>query len=310
MRDAPKLTSVVIPCYNEEAGIGELYRRLSEVVSKLALNAEFIFIDDRSKDQTWQRLQELRGKDSRVKLLRFSRNFGHQMALTAGLDRAKGDVVLIIDADLQDPPELLEGMVEKWKEGFDVIYGKRLKREGEPILKKVFAYLFYRFMARVTGIEIPTDTGDFRLLDRKAAEGLRQLRERHRFVRGMVSWVGFRQTPIYYERDPRYAGETNYPFKKSLKLAVDAITSFSYAPLRMATWLGLGISGFAFFYILIVLYLKFLGINFSGYTSIMASILLLGGVQLIVLGAIGEYVGRVFEQGQNRPLYLLDEILE
>jgi len=199
-------------------------------------------------------------------------------------------------------------MLELWAEGFDVVYGKRLKRDGETVSKKLFAYLFYRTLIKITGLDIPADAGDFRLLDRKALLALNALRERHRFIRGMVSWVGFRQTPISYERDARFAGETSYPFIKSLKLAFDAITSFSYAPLRLATYLGIAISGFAFLYILVVIALKFLGISYSGYTSIMASILLLGGVQLFVMGIIGEYVGRIFEQGQGRPIYVIEEI--
>ncbi len=310
MRENPATLSAVIPCFNEEQSIAELHRRLSATVDKLGLKAEFIFIDDRSTDRTFEKLKELRAIDPRVKVLRLSRNFGHQLALTAGLDRATGEAVLILDADLQDPPELLEEMLAKYREGFEVIYAKRTGREGETALKRFFAFSFYRLIRHITGIEIPVDTGDFRLLGRKAADAIRQLRERHRFVRGMVSWVGFAQTAVLYARERRFAGETAYPFRKSVKLAIDAITSFSYMPLRLATWLGLSISGFAFLYILLVLWLKFLGINFYGYTSIMASILLLGGVQLMVLGVIGEYVGRVFEQGQNRPLYIIDELVE
>jgi len=310
VRTTPASVSVVAPCFNEALGIEEFHRRTSETLQRLNLDGEIIFVDDRSKDTTWQELLAIKNRDPKVKLIRLSRNFGHQLALTAGLDQAKGEVILLIDADLQDPPELLENMLAKWREGYDVIYGKRAVRRGETVFKRLFAYLFYRYMERITGIEIPTDTGDFRLLDKKAADALRGLRERHRFVRGMVSWVGFKQAPLLYERDKRFAGETGYPFRKSVKLAIDAITSFSYAPLRMATWLGLSISAFAFLYILVVIYLKLLGINFYGYTSIMASILLLGGVQLMVLGVIGEYVGRVFEQGQGRPLYLVDEIID
>lgn len=310
LRENPRLISVVVPCFNEEEVLEECHRRLSSVLSSVNIPAEIIFIDDGSRDRTAEVIRNLREGDARVKLVKLSRNFGHQIALTAGLDRAQGDAVLIIDADLQDPPELLEKMLEKWREGYAVVYGKRLAREGETILKRLFAYTFYRYMSKVTGVEIPTDAGDFRLLDDRALAALCQLRERHRFVRGMVSWVGYPQTPMMYQREKRFAGNTKYPFRKSLKLAIDAITSFSYAPLRIATWLGLSISIFAFLYIIFVIYLKILGINFYGYTSIMASVLLLGGVQLMVLGVIGEYVGRVFEQGQNRPLYFVDEVLE
>ena len=306
---SPQSISVVVPCYNEQEVLRETYTRVKKVCNEQQLPYEIIFVNDGSRDQTWQILLELTGTDPSIKAIKLSRNFGHQMALTCGLDQSSGEVVVIMDADLQDPPELLNAMLEKWREGFDIVYGKRTSRRGEPLLKRLFAYLFYRTIRRFTGVVIPEDTGDFRLMDRCAVLALLALKERHRFIRGMVSWIGFNQTPIMYERPERYAGQTKYPFRKSLLLAVDAITSFSYAPLRLASYLGVAVSGFAFVYIVIVIVLKLLGISFSGYTSIMASILLLGGVQLIVLGIIGEYVGRIFEQGQNRPLYLVDQIL-
>ncbi len=308
-RNLPASLSIVIPCHNEAPVLDELARRLDAVVSSVNLKTEILLIDDRSTDATWEKFLELRAKDSKYKLIRLSRNFGHQAALTAGLDQSSGEVVLILDADLQDPPELLSSMLELWRDGYDVVYGQRISREGETLSKKALAYLFYRTIKKITGLNIPTDTGDFRLMDRKAVLALGKLREKHRFIRGMVSWVGFKQTPISYERKKRFAGETKYPFRKSLGLAFDAITSFSYAPLRLATYLGLAISAFAFFYIFFVIALKIAGINFPGYTSIMASILLLGGVQLVVLGIIGEYIGRIFEQGQNRPIYLIDQVI-
>lgn len=307
-RQTVKSLSIVIPCYNEEEVLGELQRRLSVVVDGFRIPTEIILIDDGSKDATWEMMKDLSKKDPRYKVIKLSRNFGHQLALTCGLEQAKGDVIVILDADLQDPPELIPDMIELWKNGFDVVYGLRTKRSGETFLKKFFAFAFYRSIEKITKIKIPRDTGDFRLMDRKALNALLQLKEKHRFIRGMVSWVGFNQTPIPYQRPERFAGETKYPFKKSLMLAFDAITSFSYAPLRLATYLGTAISAFAFVYIVVVIVLKFLDINLLGYTSMMASILLLGGVQLIVLGIIGEYVGRIFEQGQNRPLYLIDDI--
>ncbi|HMO01770.1 MAG TPA: glycosyltransferase family 2 protein [Oligoflexia bacterium] len=307
-REKPNSISVVAPCFNEAEGIPELLKRLTAVLKDLSNQYEIILIDDGSTDQTWSVIKESRSLYPQLKGIKLSRNFGHQLALTSGLDQAKGEVVLIIDADLQDPPELLPEMLDKWRQGYDVVYGQRSVRQGEPKLKKLFAYGFYRILSRIAKIEVPRDTGDFRLIDRRALDALNSLRERHRFVRGMVSWVGFKQCPIFYERPPRFAGETKYPFKKSLKLAFDAITSFSYMPLRAASFLGVWVSIFAFFYIAVVIVLKFLGINFPGYTSIMASILLLGGVQLIVLGILGEYVGRIFEQGQNRPLYIISEI--
>lgn len=307
-RPGPASISVVVPCYNEEEVLAELRRRLMAALESTGIPFEIILIDDGSADRTWEIMQQYQHEDGRFKIIRFARNFGHQMALTCGLDQACGEVALIIDADLQDPPELLAEMLQKWREGYEVVYGRRKQRSGETILKRLFAYAFYRFISRVTRVNIPPDTGDFRLMGRKAIDALQSLRERHRFVRGMVSWVGFRQTPVYYDRPQRFAGTTKYPFRKSFLLAVDAITSFSHAPLRLATVLGCAISVFAFIYILVVLVLKFMGINFSGYTSIMGSILLLGGVQLLVLGIIGEYIGRIYEQGKNRPLYLVSEI--
>ena len=300
--------SIVIPCHNEAEVLDELVKRLVLVINQVNLTTEVILVDDGSKDSTWEKFLSIRERDQRFKVIKLSRNFGHQAALTAGLDQSSGEVVLILDADLQDPPELLPKMLQLWSEGYDVVYGQRLSREGETASKKLFAYLFYRTLIKITGLDIPPDAGDFRLIDRKALNALISLREKHRFIRGMVSWVGFKQTPIAYEREARFAGQSKYPFVKSLRLAVDAFTSFSVAPLRLATYLGIGISGFAFLYILVVIALKIMGISFSGYTSIMASILLLGGVQLFVMGIVGEYVGRVFEQGQDRPIYLIQDI--
>lgn len=304
----PKSISIVVPCYNEEEVLPEFKRRLSVVIDQVDIPTEIILVNDGSRDRTWEIMSEYAVSDKRFKSIKLSRNFGHQIALTCGLDQAKGEVVLILDADLQDPPELLPEMIKFWQQGYDIIYGQRTQREGETRLKRFLAFSFYRFMSKITKIKIPRDTGDFRLMDRKALDALLKMREKHRFIRGMVSWVGFKQIPIKYKRPERFAGTTKYPVRKSLLLAFDAITSFSYAPLRLATYLGAGLSSFAFLYILVVIGLKFAGINFPGYTSLMASILLLGGVQLLVLGIIGEYVGRIFEQGQGRPLYLIEEI--
>lgn len=304
----PQSLSIVCPCYNEEEVLEVLYQRLSAVIATCGIpEVEVVLVDDGSRDNTWEMIGDLAHRDSRIRAVKLSRNFGHQLALTCGLDRCIGEVILIIDADLQDPPELLMPMLEKMKEGFDVVYGVRRRREGESASKRFFAFAFYRLLSRVTGVAIPADTGDFRLMTRRALNTLLQLRERHRFVRGMVSWIGYRQSPLPYDRPQRFAGETKYPFRKSLRLAFDAITSFSTHPLRLASYLGLGVSGFAFVYILVVVVLKLFGVNFPGYTSLMASILLLGGVQLVVLGIVGEYVGRIFEQGQNRPLYVVDD---
>jgi len=304
----PSSVSVVIPCYNEEEVLPELYRRVTLVLSNVGRPYEVIFVDDGSNDRTWPMLLEYQAKDPHLKAIRLSRNHGHQLAMTCGMDQARGEVVLIMDADLQDPPELLPEMLAKWRAGYDVIYGKRIQRHGESIFKRGFAFLFYRVFKRLTGFELPSDTGDFRLLDRRAVDAFNALRERHRFIRGMVSWVGYNQTPVYYERPERFAGVTKYPFRKSFFLAIDAITSFSYAPLRLASYLGVLFSVLAFVYIALILWLKFIGRNLPGYTSLMGAVLLLGGVQLIVLGIMGEYIGRIFEQGQRRPLYLIDQI--
>ncbi|MGI6680133.1 MAG: glycosyltransferase family 2 protein [Bdellovibrionota bacterium] len=300
--------SVVVPCYNEEEVITETYKRLKAVLNKVGIPYEIIFVDDGSKDNTWGLLSELSDNDKCVKAIKLARNHGHQFALTCGLDQSKGEVVLIIDADLQDPPELLEEMLEKWKEGYYVIYGKRIARDGESRSKRFFAFSFYRIISKISKIEIPRDTGDFRLVDRKALDVLLKMREPQRFIRGMVAWIGFPQTPILYHRQERFAGSTKYPFKKSLLLAFDAITSFSYVPLRLTTYLGMFFSFFSFIYFIVVIVLKFKGVNFSGYTSLMGAILMLGGIQLIMLGIIGEYVGRIFQQGQKRPLYIIQDI--
>ena len=306
--EMPKSLSIVAPCFNEEEVLSELMRRLKLVLEGLSIPYEIVLVDDGSRDRTWEMMLEFQSQDPHLKVIRLSRNYGHQLALTCGLDQATGDIILIIDADLQDPPELLPAMLEKWKEGYDVVYGQRTKRSGEGVMKRLLAFGFYRLISQITKVDIPRDTGDFRLLDRKALDALCSLKERHRFVRGMVSWIGFRQCPIHYERPERFAGVTKYPVRKSLLLAFDAITSFSYLPLRFASYFGAALSVFAFLYIIVVIALKLAHINFPGYTSLMASILLLGGVQLMVLGIMGEYIGRIFEQGQGRPLYIIDKV--
>ena len=304
----PKSISVAVPCYNEEEVISETYKRLKAILDKINIPYEIIFVDDGSKDSTWSLISSFSKNDKTVKAVKLARNHGHQFALTCALDQSKGEVVLIIDADLQDPPELLDEMIKKWQEGYYVIYGQRIARDGESLSKKFFAFAFYRVISKISKINIPQDTGDFRLIDRKALDVLLSMRETQRFIRGMVAWVGFPQTPLPYHRAERFAGTTKYPFKKSLLLAFDAITSFSYAPLRLATYLGMFFSVISFLYFMVVIVLKFMGINFPGYTSLMGAILMLGGIQLIVLGIIGEYVGRIFEQGQKRPLYIIQDI--
>ncbi len=304
----PESISIVIPCYNEEEVLPELRRRLRSLIDGYPCPFEVVLVDDGSKDNTWPLICQYAHEESFIKAIRLARNFGHQLAITCGLDQTKGEVIVILDADLQDPPELIPQMLERWNEGYDVVYGQRRSRQGESPSKKFFAFAFYRIFEKVAGLKVPRDTGDFRLMDRRAVNALQSLRERHRFVRGMVSWIGHHQIAVPYDRPERFAGTTKYPFRKSFFLAVDAITSFTYAPLRVASYLGVLTSLGAFLYIVVIIILKILDVNVPGYTSTMATILLLGGVQLMVLGVLGEYVGRIFEQGQQRPLYLIDAI--
>lgn len=299
--------SVVVPVFNEEENLPELYRRLTAVLGTAASSWEILFVDDGSRDRSWEIIRALAENDPHVRGLRFSRNFGHQMAFAAGLDHARGQAVVIMDADLQDPPELIPQLLAKHREGYEVVYAVRTARHGETFFKRLTAKLFYRLLARITSVQIPLDTGDFRLMGRRAVEAFRRLPERHRFTRGLVAWLGFPQTGVPYERAPRHAGTTKYPLRKMLRLALDAITSFSHVPLQLATWLGFIVSGFAFFYILVVIALKFAGISWPGYTSIMAAILFLGGVQLVMVGLLGEYVGRIYDEVKHRPLYLVAE---
>lgn len=302
------MISVIVPLYNEEEVIGESYRRLTNVMQNLGEEYELILINDGSRDRTAALAAELCEQDSHVRLICFSRNFGHQIAITAGMDYAAGDAIVIIDADLQDPPEIIPQMVEKWKEGYHVVYGKRIRRQGETIFKKVTAKLFYRFLKRMTQVDIPTDTGDFRLMDRKVCDAMKRLGERNRYVRGLVSWVGFRQYALEYVRDERFAGETKYPFKKMLKLAMDGISSFSYKPLKLATMMGFALSGLSFLYLLFVLIQKLCGWpTVEGWASILAVQLFFNGVVLIILGIIGSYIGRIYEEAKGRPLYIVQE---
>ena len=304
-----KLISVVIPAYNEIDVIDACYSRLTEVMSSLdSYDYELIFVDDGSKDTTHARLVELQAVDVNIKVVKLSRNFGHQIAVTAGVDEAAGDAIVIIDADLQDPPEVIPGMVEKWQEGYDVVYGVRKRRVGESKLKLLTASVFYRLLRSFTNIDIPVDVGDFRLISRKAAMELRKLRENDRFIRGLVSWIGFKQIGLPYERDERQAGETKYPYRKMIKFALDGITSFSNMPLRLASWLGYLASFLAFLYLASVFIQKLLGYTVDGWATIMVAVLFLGGVQLICIGIIGEYIGRIFNETKSRPLYIVDTV--
>ena len=304
-----KLLTITVPVFNETEVIQAFYDRVKKVVDSLeSMNHEIIFIDDGSTDGSYEKLRDISDKDSNIHLIRFSRNFGHQIAITAGIDAAKGDAVVIIDADLQDPPEVIHKFLKKWDQGFDVVYGVREKREGESKLKLLTASLFYRLLRTLVQIDIPIDAGDFRLMSRRVVDYLKTVRERDRFVRGLISWLGFSQTGVYYVRDKRHAGETKYPYRKMLKFALDGITSFSSVPLRLATWLGYITSLFAFIYGCSVFVLKALGATVQGWAAIMVGMLFLGGVQLICLGIIGEYIGRIFNETKQRPLYIIQEI--
>lgn len=303
--------TVIIPMYNEEAVIKETYHRLKKVMDQAGESYELLFVNDGSKDQSASIISELSAADKNIRLVDFSRNFGHQIAVTAGMDFAQGQAIVIIDADLQDPPEVIPKMLEKWREGYDVVYGKRLKRQGETIFKKITAYAFYRILAALTNDNIPKDTGDFRLIDRKVCDAMKSLQEKNRFLRGMVNWVGFRQTAVEYVRDERWAGETKYPLKKMLKFAADGIISFTYKPLKLATYLGFLLSISGFIYLGIVLYQKIFtnSVALSGWASIIAVNLVFNGITLIILGIIGEYIGRIYEEVKGRPLYIVREKL-
>ncbi|MBI5302324.1 MAG: glycosyltransferase family 2 protein [Chloroflexi bacterium] len=303
--------SIVAPCFNEEKVLPELHRRICQVMEQTGETWELVLVNDGSHDRTADVMRELHAQDARVKVIDFARNFSHQLAVTAGLDYARGDAVIIIDADLQDPPELILQMIQKWRQGYEVVYAVRTKRRGESWFKEFTAKLFYRIIYRITDVKIPLDTGDFRLMDRKVVDAIKQLRERHRFIRGMTSWVGFRQTGVEYERQERFAGETHYPFKKMLKFAIDAITSFSYAPLQVATYLGFLIAGVSAIAGVFVIYARlFLSDHpFFGQATTLVAVLFLGGVQLITLGIIGEYLGRIYDEVKGRPLYIAREVL-
>ena len=306
-----KLLSVVVPCYNEEAVIEETHQRLTEVLRRLDdLEYELIYVDDGSRDRTAAVLEHLHASDESVRVLRFSRNFGHQMAVTAGVEHAMGDAVVLIDADLQDPPEVILRMVERWREGYHVAYGVRTDRDGETAFKLATAKGFYRLMNRLSETPIPLDTGDFRLMDRKVVQALQAMPERDRFVRGMVSWVGFRQVAVPYRRAPRLAGESKYPLFRMLRFALDGIASFSVAPLKLATWMGFVTSGLALVGIVYALVLRlFTNMWVTGWTALFIVVLFMGGVQLLSLGIIGEYVGRIYGETKRRPLYLVQERL-
>jgi glycosyltransferase involved in cell wall biosynthesis len=301
--------SVVVPCYNESEGIHELHRRVSAVCEGVVGDSyEFVLVNDGSADGTWETMKEISARDKHVVAVDLARNHGHQLALSAGLSVCRGERIFILDADLQDPPELLQKMMVQMDDGCDVVYGQRIKREGETLFKKASAFLFYRLLNMMVDVEIPRDTGDFRLLSRRALDVLNSMPEHHRFIRGMVSWVGFRQEALPYERAARFAGETKYSLSKMVRFAVDAITSFSIKPLRIATFLGLLVSIGSILMALFVMYGFYQGKTITGWASTMAVMLFLGGVQLFVMGVVGEYLGRMFIQSKGRPLFIIRDI--
>jgi dolichol-phosphate mannosyltransferase len=304
------MVSVIVPVFNEEEVIGVFYERASKALRAIeGLTYELIFVDDGSRDTSLAQLAAFAAKDPCVRVIKFSRNFGHQIAISAGMDHSRGDCVAIIDADLQDPPEVIASMVEQWKKGFDVVYGVRSDRAGETRIKLWTASMFYRLLGRLTNIHIPPNVGDFRLKSRRVVDQVKTLREKDRFVRGLVSWVGFRQTGVLYPRDARYAGETKYPFRKMLKFSFDGITSFSTVPLKFATWMGSATACLAVLYLVSVFIQWMLGYTVEGWATIMVAMLFMGSVQLICLGILGEYLGLVFNEVKPRPMYVVEEVI-
>jgi glycosyltransferase involved in cell wall biosynthesis len=300
--------SFVIPIYNEEETLWELYKRVSALISQLDGDSEVILVDDGSKDSSYEIISKLNSVDSRFKVAQLSRNFGHQVAITAGMDLAEGQAVIIMDADLQDPPEVVIEMAKRWREGYDVVYGVRKERHGETWFKKTTASAFYRLLRRLTDLQISTNAGDFRLVDRSALDAVRSMREHNRFVRGMFSWVGFRQTGVEYIRSERFAGETKYPLRKMIKLAIDGALSFSVAPLRFSLHIGSVIAVISFLSALFAIMAKLCGSHaIPGWAFIIAGVFFLGGVQLMLVGILGEYIGRIYEEVRHRPLYLIKD---
>lgn len=300
--------SIVIPLFNEEPNIPTLYQRLVEVMTGFGKEFELVFINDGSRDRTLELVKQLAKEDPRVKYINLSRNFGHQIAVSAGLDACIGNRVVIIDADLQDPPELIPEMDTRMNDGFEVVYARRRKRIGESKAKLLTARFFYRILANIASINIPLDTGDFRIMDRKVVDVLKAMPEQNKFLRGQISWIGFRQTFVEYDRSERFGGKTGYTYAKMFRFALDGITSFSDAPLRLASWMGFVVSGFAFLALIYALWGKFvMHQSVPGWASLIVSVLFLGGIQLISLGVIGEYVSRISSNVKNRPLYVVDE---
>lgn len=300
--------SVIVPMFNEEEVIEHTYNRLKRVMDCSEEDYELIFVNDGSVDRTAEIVEAICRRDPKVRLIQFSRNFGHQIAISAGMDYAAGQSIVIIDADLQDPPEVILEMLDKWREGYEVVYGKRMKRKGETVFKKVTAKMFYRLLGKMTQVDIPLDTGDFRLIDRKVCDVLKGLKEKNRFVRGLVGWAGFRQTRVEYVREERFAGVTKYPLRKMLRFAADGITSFSHKPLKIASYVGFVLSFSSFVYLFVVLLQKWLELGMvPGWASIVAINLFFNGIVLMLLGVMGEYIGRIYDETKDRPLYIVRE---
>ncbi len=308
-RPAPLVFSVVAPVYNEEETLPHFYRRVVTVMEGLGEPFELVLVNDGSRDGSYRVMQALHHHDHRVRAVDFSRNFGHQVAISAGLDHARGAAVIILDSDLQDPPDVIPQLVARWREGAEVVYAQRRRRPGETPFKLVTAAAFYRLIGRITAMEIPRDTGDFRLLDRRVVDTLVAMREHHRFMRGLSAWVGFRQEAVAYDRQERFAGVTKYPLAKMVRFAVDAITGFSYVPLQLATTLGFLLAGLSLLGIVFAAALRLAGAAIQGQATTLIIVLLLGGIQLIFLGIIGEYLGRIYDEVRGRPLYVVREVL-
>jgi len=302
--------SIVVPCFNEEACLGELHQRLSAAArSAVGPDYELVLVNDGSRDGSWAAMQQLAETDRNLVAINLSRNHGHQLALTAGLDLSRGDIVLIIDADLQDPPELLGPMLQAMREqDADVVYGVRKSRAGETAFKRATAHGFYRLLSRATEVDIPLDAGDFRLMSRRALDALLAMPEQARFIRGMVAWIGFRQVPFAYDRHERFAGETKYPFSKMVRFAFDALTGFSSAPLKLASHFGLGLSVGSVLLVLYIAYAWLAGHSIQGWTSLMLVVVILGAIQMFVLALMGEYIGRLYNEAKGRPLYIVQDI--
>ena len=310
-RKKPKLLTIIVPAFNENKTIEEFYARLSMAMNAIQQNYEIVFINDGSQDGTLSAIKRLQDKHGTITIVDLSRNFGKEIATTAGIDNAKGDATVIIDADLQDPPELIEKLIEKWSEGYDVIYAQREQREGETWLKKKSSELFYRLMQKLGPVKLPINTGDFRMMSEEATEAVKQVREHNRFMKGIFAWIGFPSVGVTYNRDPRYAGETKWNYIKLWSFAIDGITSFTIAPLKLATYLGLTIATASFFYATFIIFKTLvIGEAVRGFPTLAILILFLGGTQLVFLGVIGGYLGRIFNETKNRPLYFTKQVLQ